>query len=116
MDEAVLVLAQSLVFLIGSLVSATSLYNLYQAGLALRAKRRAHYEVAHTALTDMKLKQALKQLSLQNLDADDMQKLVKEFDRIITSLPAKDQKLVREGLHQENRAGAKRFLKDVAAA
>ena len=111
MDETfmVSVTTKAMIYSITIIVSLTAVYSMYEAVLALRAKRRAAFEVAHAIITNMKLKQAIKEIDTQQ----DIQDLTKEIERALKSLTEQDQKFVRQGLHQESKAAVKRFLKDV---
>jgi len=111
-EEAIISVSAALVYALATLVAGTTVYNMYLAMLGLMAKRRASVEVTHVIENDEKLREAIQDLSLDQK----LQLISKQIEYIVRKLPEKEKKIVIEGLHQQSKAAAIRFLKDVAAA
>lgn len=80
---------------------------------ALRAKHRAQWHIRRIALTDHALVSLLQTQARQKLTSDDIEKLLHQIEELTASLPESDRKYVRQGLHQDSRDGARRYVREV---
>jgi hypothetical protein len=92
-------------------VAATTVSYLVFAVLAIRSKVRARELLRSQA--DYHLRLLQERLLTQPPSPEELAAGLKTIEKIIENLPARDRKVIAEGLHQQNRVGAERFLKEL---
>ena len=87
---------------------------LWQISVALRAKRRAQHamQLAKTEAAFRDLIRKAYRSDLASHDAD-MDRLRLSVETHLKSMSDADRQLVKQGLHQRNRRGSDRYLKDL---
>jgi hypothetical protein len=97
-------------------VFVTSAYCIRMIGLALRAKMRAQFLLQETLVKDVELQRALASLVNPKLTIEEQERMCREIESRIAQLSVQDRKFVEEGLRQQNRVGAQRYIRELVGA
>ena len=107
-------MAEFLAFITSFAAAITACYCIIESALALRAKKRAYW-VLNRKVQDGMRDHLLKEIvAVRNEHQDELEKALHEIESALANeLAPRDQKFIFDGLHQSNRIGAQRYLKEV---
>jgi hypothetical protein len=95
-------------------VACAILYSLMKAVFAIRSKAKVRDLLQSKARTDKRLRDYQERLlAHEQIEPDELASALKAVEETIAKLPDQERRVINKGLHQQNRAGAERFLKEV---
>jgi hypothetical protein len=97
---------------IASMASIRALYNAY---IALRAKRRMRELIRVQAKNDKRLLEIVRKAATEPLTPAELSEAISRIQATATVLPERDREILEVGMHQHSADGTKRFVKDVLA-
>lgn len=103
-----------LLLLMTSIVGATTMYSLWMTARALRAKKRAYFALHSNDGEIKKIAEILKRNQINPEDLERMSKIIEA--RLAARLSQEDQEYISQGLHQYSKAGARRYMQELAGA
>lgn len=90
---------------------------LYNAHVALRAKRRMRELIQLKAQGDRRLSEIIEKAAAQRLTPAELSEAISRIQATAAaSLSARDREILDVGMHQHSATGTKRFVQDVLAA
>jgi len=98
---------------IAGAASARALYNAY---IALRAKKRMRQLIQATAPGDDRLLEIIKKAANERLTPDELNEAIGRIQAKAQQLPPRDREILEVGMHQHSSLGTRRFVEDVLAA
>lgn len=99
-----------------TIAALIAIISIYRTLRALRAKHRAHVMLLNAAISDEELKHLFVAAEQDVFTDLEVRNAVEKIAGIILKLSPEDQKVLEDGMHQQNPVGTKRFVKSVLLA